>query len=103
MVSQDELADAAGRVADRLDGAAYVLPALELRRELSVELGHPVDLVLTADVEPDTADRQQTAYDVTLRATDSGPAMCFTVTVTRGGNGQTMNVSSADGLCGTTS
>jgi len=81
-VSQDELSLAVGQVAERLDGAGYVLPERELRRQLGAELGHPVDLVSTANPGPDTAERQQNLYDVTPRADPDGPAMCRTVVVT---------------------
>lgn len=102
-VSDAELDDAVTEVADRLDGASYVLPALELRRQVGVELGHPVDLVSTGDAEPDTAERQQTAYDVTPRADDDGPAMCLTVVTTGDAGGQRMDVSADPGRCGATS
>lgn len=95
-VSQGELDQAVQEVADRLDGATYVLPALELRRQVGEELGHPVDLAALVGTGPDTPERQEAAYDVTPRAEDDGPAMCLTVVVTDAGQ---MGVSADTGRC----
>ncbi|WP_122818330.1 hypothetical protein [Nocardioides pantholopis] len=97
--SEDELADAVEQVADRLDGESFVLPAVELRRQVGAELGHPVDLASRVDTGPHTAERQETAYDVTLRARDGGPAGCLTVVVTRADDGHRMAVRAAEGRC----
>lgn len=100
-VSQDELDGAVQRVAEQLDGASYVVPPRELRRQVSEQLDSPVDMYTTPNDAPNTVDVQRTFYEVQERATEGGPTGCLTVTVTRADAGDpgSMALDASSGPC----